>query len=160
MIIFDYLAYELSLIILGRCEKCFCTPPLRWSGENLKTENGSASCTKSAKNPQFLQNWVVAAVQKKEANIQMSWVELFQESQLLQHFGQRSTNSICKKLTKTRKEQHFNLLPSSQGLEIMRLLTLWERSWNLCANPLKPGTIQVSNVDGNLPKGGGGWGHF
>ena len=49
--------------------------------------------TKLLQNPRIFQN-VSVAVQKKKENIQMSWVELFQERKLFKHFGQQSTNNV------------------------------------------------------------------
>ena len=77
------------------------------------------------------------AVQKKEANIQMSWVELFQERQLLKHFGQQSTNKSGtferRKQSWPRRRKSNSLTFSSESQlvkvgEIMRLLTLWGRA--------------------------------
>ena len=93
--------------------------------------------TKLLQNPWIFPNSsVAAAVQKKKknANIQMSWVELFQERQLFKHFGQRSTNNSCKNLTKTKIEQqwrlpHLTFWTTSQERENNEAtLTLWGRA--------------------------------
>ena len=71
------------------------------------------------------------AVQKKEANIQMSWVELFRERQLFKDFGQRSTNNREWDIwPRRRKSNTLTFSSDSQlvkGGKIMRLLTPWGR---------------------------------
>ena len=64
-----------------RCEKCFCTPPLRWSGEYLKPENGrrcsSLANQVAAKSPDFSKRVGCRAEEEEgEYSDELSWVVL------------------------------------------------------------------------------------
>ena len=138
MIILDYLAYELSLIILPmnypwlscRCEKCFCTPPLRWSGEYLKPENGrrcsSLANQVAAKSPDFSKRVGCRAEEEGEYSDELSWVvsrkTTFQRFWATIH-QQRRVGDLQKNCPRRRNSSndvlpHLNLLKrltTSQG---------------------------------------------
>ena len=123
MIILDYLAYELSLIILPMWKVLLHASTLGWSGEYLEPEkaNDAAASAKPSccKIREFFQTRRLPQQRSKEEgeySDELSWV-FFKKDKFSNILGNDPprTQSAGKNLTKTKIEQqwrfpHFNLL--------------------------------------------------